>query len=110
MRTKNFLIASGLLLLGIIIYKLLFGFILPILLFVSLGSILKILIKGSDENTEQSSTEFLQDSSISLSDENVVEVEPMQENKISPPSKNQGIEQKKTFDPSKGSFNINNLS
>ena len=81
MRTKNFLIASGVLILGIIIYKLLFGFILPIVLFVSLGSILKILLKGSEENIDKSSAEVITESSISLSHDDVVEVQLMDENK-----------------------------
>ena len=103
MRTKNFLIASGVLAVGIIIYKLLFGFILPIVLFVSLGSILKILLKGSDENIETDSTEVLKETSISLSDDDVVEVEPMVGSKNGYSSENSNIDEIHTNDPSENS-------
>ncbi len=96
MRTKNFLISSGVLVGGIIIYKLLFGFVLPIVLFVSLGSILKILLKGSEDNIDKTSSELLKKNTISLSDNNVVEVEPMVQNKSSDPYSDQKLPENKT--------------
>jgi len=100
MSTRNFLRATAVLLVGIIIYKLLFGFVLPIVLFVSLGSILKILLKGSADNLDTPSTEVLNEGSISLSDNDVVEVEPMQENTEVQPSDDKNPEIYKSNEPS----------
>ena len=96
MRTKNFLIAFFVLVVGIIIYKLLFGFVLPIVLFVSLGSILKLLLKGSYENTDKEPTDVLKDSTISFSDNDVVEVKPMEENNTNDTSEDRNVEQNMT--------------
>ena len=53
MKNKNILIAIGVLGIAVILYKLLLGFVLPIALFVSLGYVLKFLLKGSDSDTAQ---------------------------------------------------------
>ena len=67
---------------GLIIYKLLLGFVLPIAMFVSLGYILKVLLKGSDTNLEKDElspmTSNLNDSS---SIEDIVEIKPLEVNK-----------------------------
>tara|TARA_B100000902_G_scaffold185598_1_gene178013 strand:+ start:554 stop:799 length:246 start_codon:yes stop_codon:yes gene_type:complete len=46
-------------LIGIIFFKVLFAFILPIILFVVLMSILKVLIKGFDEDQDTVNSELL---------------------------------------------------
>ena len=48
MNSKNILIAIGVLGIGLILYKVLLGFVLPIALFVALGYVLKFLLKGPD--------------------------------------------------------------
>ena len=58
--TKNNIITIVLVpLIGIIFFKVLFAFILPIILFVVLMSILKVLIKGFDENQDTVNSELL---------------------------------------------------
>ena len=58
--TKNTVIPIILVgLIGIIFFKVLFAFILPIILFVVLMSILKWLIKGFDEDQEPANSELL---------------------------------------------------
>ena len=46
-------------LIGIIFFKVLFAFILPIILFVVLMSILKVLIKGFEEDQDTVNSELL---------------------------------------------------
>ena len=46
-------------LIGLIFFKVLFAFILPIILFVVLMSILKVMIKGFDETQDTVNSEFL---------------------------------------------------
>ena len=46
-------------LIGIIFFKVLFAFILPIILFVVLMSILKVLVKGFDEDQDTVNSELL---------------------------------------------------
>ena len=81
MNRKNILISIAVLGVGIILYKLLLGLILPIALFVSLGYVLKFLLKGSDPDSDQKVSNVLTDSSTSPSVENVVEIKPIEENK-----------------------------
>tara|TARA_B100000214_G_scaffold270523_1_gene200903 strand:- start:62 stop:307 length:246 start_codon:yes stop_codon:yes gene_type:complete len=58
--TKNTIITIFLVALsGIILYKILFAFIMPIILFVALISILKGLIKGFEEDQKPENTELL---------------------------------------------------
>mgnify|MGYP001461936328 CR=1 FL=1 len=58
--TKNTIITIFLVALsGIILYKILFAFIMPIILFVALISILKGLIKGFEEDQKPENTEML---------------------------------------------------
>ena len=48
MKSKNIFIAISVFGIGFVLYKVLIGFVLPIALFVSLGYILKVLLKKSD--------------------------------------------------------------
>ena len=58
--TKKTIITTILVgLIGIIFFKVLFSFILPIILFVVLMSILKVLIKGFDEDQDTVNSELL---------------------------------------------------
>tara|TARA_Y100001968_G_scaffold319299_1_gene350616 strand:+ start:1127 stop:1396 length:270 start_codon:yes stop_codon:yes gene_type:complete len=87
MKSKNILIFIGVAVAGIILYKLLLGIILPIALFVSLGYVLKFLLKGSDPDSEQEVSKVLADYSTSPSAKNVVEIKPIGEDKTSNDSK-----------------------
>ena len=78
MKSKNILISIGVIGIGIIVYKVLLGFILPIALFVALGYILKFLLKGTD-SVEVSSV--LKNTETSPSTENIVEIKPIEGSK-----------------------------
>jgi len=77
MNTKNILIAIGVVGIGLILYKFLLGFVLPIALFISLGYVLKFLLKGSDSDIGQNVSSILNKKS-NTSMENVVEIKPIQ--------------------------------
>tara|TARA_B100001250_G_C19687778_1_gene738852 strand:- start:197 stop:454 length:258 start_codon:yes stop_codon:yes gene_type:complete len=81
MNSKNILIAIGVLGIGVILYKLLLGFVLPIALFVFLGYVLKFLIKGSESNSVQVFSQILTNSVKPSSIENIVEIKPIEEAK-----------------------------
>ena len=73
--TKNTVITIILVgLIGIIFFKVLFSFILPIILFVVLMSILKVLIKGFDEDQEPVSSELLDNNLNENSGGNIVTI------------------------------------
>jgi len=79
MNRKNILISILVLGIGIILYKLLLGLVLPIALFVSLGYVLKFLLKNSDSVQEVS--QILTNSESSSSIENIVEIQAIEEDK-----------------------------
>ena len=79
MNIKNILIAFGVIGIGVILYKVLLGFVLPIALFVSLGYILKFLLKGSDSDQVQKVSQVLTSSDKNNSSENIVEIKPIEE-------------------------------
>ena len=81
MKSKNILIFIGVLGIGLILYKLLLGFVLPIALFVSLGYVLKFLLKGSDSDTSKELSQILTNSAEDSSRDNIVEIKPIQEDK-----------------------------
>tara|TARA_B100000965_G_C19496296_1_gene715371 strand:- start:564 stop:899 length:336 start_codon:yes stop_codon:yes gene_type:complete len=83
MKNRNILITFGVLGIAVILYKLLLGFVLPIALFVSLGYVLKFLIKGSvsDSDTEENASQILTNSDPTSVNENIVEIKPIKENK-----------------------------
>jgi len=61
-------------LIGIIFFKVLFAFILPIILFVVLMSILKVLIKGFDEDQDTVNSELLDNNLNGNSDKSIVTI------------------------------------
>ena len=73
--TKNTVITIILVgLIGIIFFKVLFAFILPIILFVVLMSILKVLFKGFDEDQDTVNSELLDNNLNGSSVENFVTI------------------------------------
>ena len=79
MNRKNILIAFGVLGIGLILYKLLLGFVLPIALFVSLGYVLKFLLKGSETESGQELSQILTNSEPTSSIDKIVEIQPIEE-------------------------------
>ena len=108
MKIRNILVAIGVFGIAVILYKLLLGFVLPIALFVSLGYVLKFLIKGSDSESEEDSSAILTNSKPTSVIDNVVEIKPIQEDKPIEEEKTSGddkpvdesdtFEEEKTFD------------
>ncbi len=83
MNRKNIFIAIGVLGIGLILYKLLLGFVLPIALFVSLGYVLKFLLKGSESDTDETLSQILMNNEPSPATQNIVEIKPIEEDKMS---------------------------
>lgn len=81
MKNKNILIATAVIGVGIILYKLLLGLVLPIILFVSLGFVLKFLLKGSESDSVVEGSNLFTNSANSPLNENVVEIKPIDEDK-----------------------------
>ena len=81
MNRKNILLAIGIFGAGVILYKLLLGFVLPIALFVALGYVLKFLLKGADSEPIQEDSQILTRSGPPSSIENIVEIKPIEEGK-----------------------------
>ena len=81
MKNKNILISLGVVVIGIILYKLLLGLVLPIALFVSLGYVLKFLLKGSESDSVDEGSRIFTKGATSPSEENVVEIKPIEEDK-----------------------------
>jgi len=81
MNRKNILISIGVLGIGIILYKLLLGLVVPITLLVSLGYVLKFLLKDSDSNSAEEVSQIFSSSESSSSTENIVEIKPIEEGK-----------------------------
>ena len=83
MNRQNVLMAIGVIGIGLILYKLLLGFVLPIALFVSLGYVLKFLLKGSEPDSGNDLSQILTNSEPPSSIDNIVEIQPIEEGKIS---------------------------
>ena len=81
MNSKNLLIAIGVLLIGVILYKLLLGFVLPIALFVALGYVLKFLLKGSESDSGKDLSQISKNSEPPSPIDNIVEIQPIEEDK-----------------------------
>ena len=83
MNIKNILIAIAVVGIGVILYKLLLGFVLPIALFVSLGYVLRFLLKGTESDSDSGSevSQILTDIEQPSSIENIVEIKPIEEDK-----------------------------
>ena len=77
MNSKNILISVGVIGIGFILYKLLLGFVLPIALFVSLGYVLKFLLKGSESDSGKEFSQSLSDSEPPSAIQNIVEIKPI---------------------------------
>jgi len=93
MNRKNILISIAVLGIGIILYKLLLGLVLPIALFVSLGYVLKFLLKGSESDSVKEVSKIFTNSENSSSIDNIVEIKPIEEEK--PVEEDQPIEKEK---------------
>ena len=81
MKSKNILITAFVIGVGVILYKLILGLVLPVILFVSLGYILKFLLKGSVSDSVEEDSKIFNNSVISPLKENVVEIKPIKEEK-----------------------------
>ena len=66
---------------GIILYKLLLGLVLPIALFVSLGYVLKFLLKDSESDSVKKVSQIFTNSESSSLIDNIVEIKPIEEDK-----------------------------
>ena len=99
MNRKNILISVGVLGIGLILYKLLIGLILPIALFVALGYGLKFLLKGTESDSVEDVSQ-ISDSTVSPSSiNNIVEIKPV-EGKI-PIKKDKPLVEDKPLDEDK---------
>ncbi len=83
MNSKNIVIGIGVLVIGLILYKFLLGFVLPIALFVSLRNVLKFLLKGSETDSDKKSSQILKNNQGPSSKDKIVEIEPIEEGKTS---------------------------
>ena len=81
MNKKNILISIAVLGIGIILYKLLLGLVLPIALFVSLGYVLKFLLKNSESDSVQEVSQIFTKSETSEHSDKIVEIKPIEEEK-----------------------------
>ena len=81
MNRKNIIISIGVFVIGIILYKLLLGLVLPIALFVSLGYVLKFLLKKSESDSVKEVSQIFTNSETSDSSEKIVEIKPIEEEK-----------------------------
>ena len=79
MNSKNILISIGVLGIGVILYKVLLGLVLPIALLVSLGYVLKFLLKGPEPDSSQEVSQIIANSESTSSTENIVEIKPIEE-------------------------------
>ena len=100
MNRKNILISIAVLGIGIILYKLLIGLVLPIALFVSLGYVLKFLLKNSESDSVEEVAQIFTNRETSKSSENIVEIRPIEEEKPveeeKPFEEDQPVEEEKT--------------
>ena len=81
MKSQNILLTLAFLIVGVILYKFLLGFVLPIALFVSLGYVLKFLLKGAVSDSELEASQVLTNGVPITAIENIVEIKPIEEDK-----------------------------
>ena len=81
MNRKNILISIAVVGIGIILYKLLLGLVLPIALFVSLGYVLKFLLKNSEYDSVEEVSQVFTNNETAESSDNIVEIKPIGEDK-----------------------------
>ncbi len=79
MKSKNFLIAFGVIGIGLILYKFLLGFVAPIALLVSLRYVLKFLLKNPDSAEVQEVAQVITKTETSSSKESIVEIKAIEE-------------------------------
>ena len=79
MNSKNILIAIGVLGIGLILYKVLLGFVLPIALFVALGYVLKFMLKVPESDSGKELSQDLANSETPASIDKIVEIQPIEE-------------------------------
>ena len=96
MNRKNILISIAVLGIGIILYKLLLGFVLPIALFISLGYVLKFLLKNSESDSVEEFSQIFTNSETSESSDNIVEIKPIEEEKAI--EEDQSVEEEKAIE------------
>ena len=99
MNRKNILISIAVLGTGIILYKLLLGLVLPIALFVSLGYVLKFLLKNSESDSVEEVSQIFTNSETSESSENIVEIKPIEEDK--PVEEDKAVEEDRAVEKDK---------
>tara|TARA_Y100001968_G_scaffold83596_1_gene74699 strand:- start:49 stop:345 length:297 start_codon:yes stop_codon:yes gene_type:complete len=81
MKSKNILIYFGVIGIGIILYKLLLGLVLPIALFVSLGYVMKFLLKNSQSDLDNRVSQIFTNNETSSIVDKIVEIKPIAEDK-----------------------------
>ena len=81
MNRKNVLITIGVLGIGVILYKLLIGLVLPIALFVALGYGLKFLLKGTESDSVKEVSQIPDRTESPSSISSIVEIKPVEEDK-----------------------------
>ena len=81
MNRNKILISIGVLGVGLILYKLVLGLVLPIILIVSLGYILKFLLKAPQSDSVERVSQIFTSNMSSSSVENIVEIKPIEEDK-----------------------------
>ena len=74
---KNILIAFGLIGLGLLLYKLLIGLLLPIIMFVALGYVLRYLLQSPELEFDSEASKILRKGTSSESNKNIVEIKPI---------------------------------
>ena len=79
MNRKNILISIGVLGIGLILYKLLLGLVLPIALIVSLGYVLKFLLNDSEPDSVNKASQIFTSNVSSPSIESIVEIQPIED-------------------------------
>ena len=85
MNRKNILISFGVLGIGLIFYKLLFGLVLPIALFVALIYALKFLLKGTDSDSGKEVSQITNSKNSTSSINNTVDINLDKEDKPDQP-------------------------
>ena len=81
MNRKNILIFIGVLGIGVILYKLLLGLVLPIALFVGLGYALKFLLKGTESDSVKEISQISSSIESTSSSNDILEIKTVGEKK-----------------------------
>ena len=81
MNRKNLLISIGVIGIGLIIYKLILGLVLPIALFVGLGYALKFLLKGTESDSVQGISQISSSIESTSSSNDILEIKNVGEKK-----------------------------